>query len=68
MLRYITALVLFISGVYIFRSSPGKIIPYLRKHAKSPAEFTSGLKVAMAVRRALGVFAIGVAILLVFQK
>lgn len=68
MLRYITALVLFILGVCIFRSSPGKIIPYLRKRAKSPAAFSSGLKIAMVVRRALGIFAIAAAILVLFQK
>jgi len=67
-LRYIDALVFFIMGVYLLRSSPGKLIPYLRRRANSPADFASGLKVAMAVRRALGVFGIAAAILLVFQK
>ena len=68
MLRYIVALMLFILGVYVFRSPPGKIIPYLRKRAKSPSEFTSGLKIAMAVRRAIGVIVIALAILLVMQR
>jgi hypothetical protein len=66
--QYIAALLVFALGVACLRSSPGKIIPYLHKHARSPKDFSSGLKVAMAVRRALGLIGIVLAILLALKR
>ena len=55
-MRFIAAVSVFTLGAICFKSSPGPIVRYLHKHAKSPKDYASGLKVAMTVRRALGIF------------
>lgn len=57
-MRYFTSLLLMIVGVACYLSPPGQNIPYLRKKAKNPEDFTRGLKIAMTVRRWLGVAAV----------
>ena len=66
-MRFIEGVVFFFLGAICFRSSPGRIIPYLHKHAKSPKDFASGLTVAMMVRRALGIFLITLAVIIVLK-
>jgi hypothetical protein len=65
--RYITLLMLLILGLAAFRSAPGPIIPYLHRRAKNPEDFARGLKMAMRVRRALGLFMIAFAILMALK-
>lgn len=57
-MKYVAALVLCALGVALLKSAPGKIIPYLREHAKNSGDFASGLAVAMVARWAMGVLAI----------
>jgi hypothetical protein len=68
LVQYIAALMCLITGVVCLRSAPGRIIPYLRRRARTPKDFESGLKVAMTVRRAMGVAGIGLAIFLVLKE
>lgn len=57
-MRYLTALLIVTVGVALYRSATGPIIPYRRRKTKTPEEFASGLKIAMAVRRATGIVGI----------
>lgn len=68
LVQYTAALMCLIIGVICLRSAPGKIIPYVGRRAKNPKDFESGLKVAMIVRRAMGVAGIGLAIFLVLKE
>jgi hypothetical protein len=65
--RYLSALVLLIAGVAIFKSAPGPIVRHLRSNAKNSEDFARGLRVALMVRRALGVFGIALAILVALK-
>jgi hypothetical protein len=59
---------LLIAGVACLKSAPGPIVPYLKSHAKGPKDFARGLKTAMMVRRALGIFGIMLAILVALGR
>ena len=63
--RYLVSFFLVSIGVACYLSAPGPIIPYLRKKAKNPEDFASGLKIAMTVRRwlGIGVVALGLVVL-----
>lgn len=54
-MRYLTSLLLVIIGVACYLSAPGPVIPYLRKNAANPEDFARGARVAMRVRRCLGI-------------
>jgi len=66
-MRFIAGVVFFTLGAICFRSSPGPIVPYLHRHTESPKDFASGLKVAMIVRRALGIFIMALAVILMLK-
>jgi hypothetical protein len=68
-MRYCIAAVLVLFSVHQLGVPPEQepIIPYLRKKAKSPADFVSGLAVARGTRRGMAICAILIAIALVID-
>ena len=67
-MKYVVAIMLCAMGLVLLKSASGKIVPYLRKHAKSSEDFASGFAVAMVTRWALGVLAIMLAFGVALKK